>query len=146
MSETAREIIYDALRMIFVTGDEERVEPSDATRGLRTLNRMMAAFESEGIDLGYVAVDALTDDVDIDAGAYEGVIVNLALRLWPYFYKTDPSSMIVANAMKGKKDLVRISVAATVEAAEFPDTLPLGSGNEGWDGSGSTTFFTLEDE
>jgi hypothetical protein len=128
MSETARAIISDALRLIFVTGDEEPIENVDMYRGIRTLNRMMASFEADGIDLNYTSVSEPTDTVTIDSGAYGGVIANLALKLWPYYYKTDPSQMIMANAVIGKKELYKIAVV--VEDMDFPDSLPTGSGND----------------
>ena len=128
MSETARAIISDALRLIFVTGDEEPIENVDMYRGIRTLNRMMASFEADGIDLNYTSVSEPTDTVTINSGAYGGVIANLALKLWPYYYKTDPSQMIMANAVIGKKELYKIAVV--VEDMDFPDSLPTGSGND----------------
>jgi hypothetical protein len=128
MSETARSIISDALRLILVTGDEEPIENVDMERGIRTLNRMMASFEADGIDLDYTSVSDPTDTVTIDSGAYGGVIANLALKLWPYYYKTDPSQMVMANAIIGKKELYKIAVG--VDEMDFPDSLPTGSGND----------------
>jgi hypothetical protein len=142
MAETAREIIYDALRFILVTGDEEPVQAVDLNRGIRLLNRMMAAFEAEGIDLSYVAVTAGTDEVDVDDGAYEGIIANLALRMWPYYYKGDPNQIVVLHAAKGKKDLYMIAVE--VEEMDFPDSLPIGSGNENQAGIYDDPFFEQE--
>lgn len=142
MAETALEIIYDAMRSILVIGDEQSVKAVDLMRGIRLLNRMMKAFEAEGIDLSYVAVTAGTDDVDVDDGAYEGIIANLALRMWPYYYKGDPNQIVVLNAARGKKDLYMIAVE--VEEMDFPDSLPIGSGNEDGAGTYDDPFFEQE--
>ena len=138
MAETARQVISDALRMIFVTGDEEPIQAVDMQRGIRTLNRMMAAFESEGVDLASMSISEPTDEIDIDAGAFRGVISCLAYELYPYMYAKDAPMTLLQVRNSGKEDLIRI--ATVLEDMDFPDTLPVGSGNSG------ATFFTVTEE
>jgi len=142
---TAREVIEDALRICFGTGDEEPIEPADSQRAIRVLNDMMAAFEeSEEIDLGYTVVTGLTDVLTTDAGATRGMKSMLGLELWPYYSRQDPPSLIAGRARSGKRDLLNLGLE--IEDAEFPDSLPLGSGNTGMNRYCGDTFFPLNEE
>lgn len=143
--EKAGDIIKDALTEITVLGAEAPVEPTDAQGAIRYLNRMMAAFDADGIDLGYTAVDSFGDDVTIPAGAYDAVIPQLSVRLWDQYADGQPvPSTLLARAISGKNTLRNLTV--TIGASEFPNTLPIGSGNE-WDSSRNDKFYPdLQDE
>lgn len=139
MAETAGDIIKDALGEITVLGAEAPVEAVDAQAGIRYLNRMMAAFDADGIDLGYTEVNGLADDITVPAGANAGMVSQLAVMLWDQFSNGEPvPSTLLARAISGKNTMRNIAV--TVGASEYPDTLPIGSGNEG-DYSGYNHFY-----
>jgi hypothetical protein len=128
--EKAGDIIKDALGEITVLGEEAPVEPADSQSAIRYLNRMMAAWNADGIDLGYTVITSFGDDVTIPDGAIEAVIPNLAVRLHAQFEGADQLSQdLLARAVAGKRTLLNIAV--TINASEFPSTLPIGSGNEG---------------
>ena len=128
--EKAGDIIKDALGEITVLGAEAPVESVDAQAAIRYLNRMMAAYNSDGVDLGYTVITSFGDDVTIPDGAIEAIIPNLAVRLHAQFEGADPLSQdLLARAVAGKRTLLNIAV--TINASEFPNTLPIGSGNEG---------------
>ena len=136
--EKAGDIIKDVLTEITVLGAEAPVEAVDAQAGIRYLNRMMAAFDADGIDLGYTEVSSLSDDITVPAGAIDGMIPQLAARLWDQFSDGQPApSTLLIRASIGL-DTMR-NIAVTVGATEYPDTLPIGSGNE-W-GSHNTSHF-----
>lgn len=128
--ETAGDIIKDALFECTVLGAEAPIEPSEAQSSIRYLNRMMAALDADGVPLGYTEVSDFADNVTINAGANAGVVAMLAVALWNQFSNGDPvPSSLMARADVGYKTLLNIAV--TIGAAEYPDTLPKGSGNTG---------------
>lgn len=129
MAEKAGDIIKDALIEITVLGAEAPVEAVDAQAGIRYLNRMMAALDAEGVDLGYTEVDSFADDVTTPTGAYEGIVAMLAARLWRQYADevTIPQDLL-ARARNGLETLKALAVDAG--QMEYPDTLPIGSGNE----------------
>lgn len=126
--ETAGDIIKDALTEITVLGAEAPVEASDMQTGIRYLNRMMAALDADGIDLGYTVVSDMGDNVTIPVGGYEAIVPMLAARLWTQYGDGAPApqSLFVRAAM-GKETLRALTF--TIGASEFPPTLPIGSGN-----------------
>ena len=146
MAETAGSIIKDALQEIVVQGSEAPVEQADAQTAVRYLNRMMATFDAEGIDLGYTEVDGFADAITVAAGAIEGIVFNLAVRLWAQYNDGAlPPDDIVAKAIAGKEAMRAIAV--TIGATEYPDTLPIGSGNEGDNSSTNSHFYSdLQDD
>lgn len=128
--EKAGDIIKDALTEITVLGAEAPVEAVDAQMGIRYLNRMMATFDAEGIDLGFTEVTSLASDITVPAGAVDGVVAGLAVRLWDSFAEGQQvPSTLLARAVAGKNAMRAIAV--NIGATEYPSTLPIGSGNTG---------------
>ena len=146
MAETAGDIIRDALGEITVLGAEAPVEAVDAQAGIRYLNRMMAAFDADGIDLGYTEATSLASPITVPAGANAGMVSQLAVMLWDQFSNGEmvPQTLL-ARAISGK-DTMR-NLAVTVGQTEYGDTLPIGSGNEGTYTSSSFHFYPdLQDQ
>lgn len=141
----ASAFIKAALKEIVVLGAEAPLEASEAQDAIFYLNNMMAAFDADGIPLGYTEVSDLGDTVTIPAGANDGTITQLAVRLWDQFADGQPvPSTLLARAISGK-DTMR-NIAFTIGASEFPSTLPIGSGNE-WESSRIDKFYPdLQDE
>lgn len=130
MATTAGTLVKDSLIEITVLGAEAPVEPTDAQGAIRYLNRMMAAFDADGIDLGYTEVDSFADLITVPAGAIDGMIPQLSVRLWAqYSDGAPPPPDLIARAISGKNTMRNIAV--TIGASEYPNTLPIGSGNEG---------------
>lgn len=139
MAETAGDLIKDALGEITVLGAEAPVEAADAQAGIRYLNRMMAAFDADGIDLGYTEVTGLANLITVPAGAIAGMVSQLGVMLWDQFSNGEPvPSTLLARAISGKNTMRNI--AFTISATEFPSTLPIGSGNE-WDSGRINHFY-----
>ncbi len=67
--ETAQEIIQDALTELGVGADEEPLEAVDLTRGLRALNRMLKAWQADGVMIWTYAEGELT--TVLDQASYE---------------------------------------------------------------------------
>ncbi len=142
MALSAEQVITGALQLIRATGDEEPVEAFDSQRGIDILNDLMAELETaDEIDLDYTTITTLTDEVTVVDGAYKGIKALLAVELWPYSYQKDPPGILVSKAVSGKKALLKIGFS--VDEADFPNTLPVGSGNYNitWN-----TFFPVYDD
>lgn len=127
MSETAGAIIRDALTELTAQADEQPVEAVDMQTGIRFLNRMMSSLDATGVKLGYTLVDAPNDVLTIPAGAVEGVVFNLALRL-ANGYDIPVSQSLGMMASESLKTLEIIGVK--IGNSNFGSTLPIGSGNE----------------
>jgi len=134
--EKAGDIIKDALTEITVLGAEAPVEPTDAQSAIRYMNRMMAALDVRNIDLGYTEVSSLADDITVPAGANEGMVALLAMKLWTQYSDGTPPPPVLISSVTDGLDAMRV-LAVTVGQTEYPSTLPIGSGNEG-----DSTFIT----
>ncbi len=127
--ETAETIISDALQLLMVQADEEPLEAVTAKTVIRIMNRMMARFAAEGIDLDYTPVVDLTSPITIPDGALEGLVSNLAVALWPSYRSGEVSITLAAMARSGKE--VMRSLGLYITTMGYPATLPCGSGNSG---------------
>ena len=145
MAETAGDLLKDSLGEITVLGAEAPVESVDAQLAIRYMNRMMAAFDADGIPLGYTEVSNLSDLITAPAGAIAGMVSQLAVMLWDQFSDGQPvPSTLLARAISGKNTMRNLAV--TVGATEYPSTLPIGSGNEA-DSTFNNHFYPdLQDE
>lgn len=126
--ETAESVIKDALTEIVVLGAEAPLEAADAQVAIRYLNRMMATFDAEGIDLGYSDVTSLADPITVPLGAVEGMVYQLAARLWTQYALGKPIPAELAAKAGATKEVMR-GLTINIAASEFPNTLPYGSGN-----------------
>lgn len=144
MTETASSLITDALGEILVQASEQPIEPNEMSSAIRYLNRMMAGFSANGIDLGYTIVTNQNDVITVPPGASEGVLFNLAIRLAQQ-YDEQISPTLAASAAAGLSALRKLGL--TLSPAKPPCTLPIGSGNES-DGSGGIgdRFYPCPDE
>lgn len=77
---TANEIVSDALTEIGVTSPGETLSAAEAADGLRALNRMLHAWQIDGIRLDHEDM-ALSDTFPYPPDHEEPVIYNLAVRL-----------------------------------------------------------------
>lgn len=142
MAETVATVIKDALQQIVVQASEAPIEADEAQTAIRFLNRLMARFDAEGIDLGYTKVISLGDLVTIPDGAYDGVIYNLSLALAPQ-YDVPVSIDLKMLAKEGLKTLRTLTFS--IGPSSYGDTLPIGSGNED-DSYGNYSHFYPDDQ
>lgn len=131
MTETAVSVINDALQEILVQASEEPIEASEFQTGIRFLNRMMATTPYNG--LGFVEVVNPNDRITVVPAGIAGMVSNLALKLAPQFDIT-PNQLLLQSAKDGLNEIRLLTVST--RATEFPNTLPIGSGNE-WNNRGS---------
>lgn len=127
MNETAGQLIKDALTELTIQAQEQSVPAIDVNTGIRYLNRMMLMLDGRGVKLGYTLVQSSSDALTTPQGAYEGMMFNLALRLASGF-DVAVSPALGANARESLKTMFLLGVS--FNNMKYPETLPIGSGND----------------
>jgi len=127
MAETASTVIRDALQEILVQAAEQPITAAEGQGAMRLLNRMMAAWVLDGVDLSYTPVDSLNDDITVVDGALDAIVLNLAIKLAPQ-YDRPISQGLYINASRAYEAMLKTAVV--IPETAFPATLPYGSGNE----------------
>ena len=87
----------------------------------------MNEIAADGVTLGYTIVNSPNDPITIPYGAINGLIYNLALHL-ATTYDVAVGPELAVKAANGLRIMTRI--ATQIIPSSFPDTLPIGSGNE----------------
>lgn len=129
MTEAAH-IIRGALLQLRVVDANEAPEAEDYADAVRALNAMMAAWESDGWDLGYTPVASPNDVLTSPEWADEAIADNLALKLRRnYGVSLDPDLVELARVGRAT---VSAFIARKVESEEHPRVsycdLPVGTG------------------
>ena len=136
--ETAQTVINDALQEILVQAIEQPLEQVDFAIARRYINRFMNEIAADGVTLGYTMVNSPNDPITIPYGAINGLIYNLALHL-STTYDVAVGPELAVKAANGLRIMTRI--ATQIVPSSYPDTLPIGSGNE-YDSSYNDKFYT----
>jgi len=123
---TVLEVVTGALKLLEVRTAESPVTASEAVDGLLALNDMMNEWNIDGINIGYETLDSTTDELHVDLGSIGAIKANLAVYIAPEYGRT-VSPDLNDRADRSKKSLRN---AIPLNSSEFPDTLPIGSGNE----------------
>ena len=126
MVTTALDIVTGALQLLEIRVAESGVSPSEGVDGLTALNDMMNEWNVDGIDVGYESLDDTADEIFVDLGSIGAMKANLAIYIAPEYGRT-PSQALERRARRSKNSL-RASIP--INPSQFPDTLPVGSGNE----------------
>ena len=127
--DTAASLIEDSLQDIVVQGSEQSLDPAEAQAAIRYMNRYMTQLAAGGVNLGYTIVTSLADPITIPDGALDGLRARLAIRLAPMF-DVAVSFELKEAARDGEK--VMYSLGVQLQEMQYPQTLPIGSGNEGF--------------
>lgn len=98
-AQAASQIIADALLAINVIRDGETPSAALQAQGIRRLNQMMALWEGEGKNLGYIPVGTVTDVLTVPDAAILGIVNNLAIHMAPSFGATIPVEIATLAAM-----------------------------------------------
>jgi hypothetical protein len=77
-------------------------------QGVRRLNQMMALWESDGNEIGYIPVGTVTDILTVPDAAILGIVNNLAIHMAPSFGATVPPE-IIALAQLGMQVIDKIT-------------------------------------
>ena len=135
--EKASTIIKDILQEVLVQASEQPIQGADSNTVIRYMNRYMASLDAQGVSLGYTKINNPDDPLTVPDGALEGIVFNVAKRILSQ-YDVVPVPTFIQNARDSEKVLFRLGV--TIEPTAYPDTLPMGSGNE-WDAQYESPFY-----
>ena len=135
---TMIEIVEDALEEIGVKTAEISLTSDELQSGIRRVNDMLAEWSDLGLTPGYIEVLNGVDTLNVDRNAISAIKYNLAIRLSPSYQK--PITQALAMLASETKSALETSAVFIGDVA-FPDTLPLGSGNECEDFYDETRFF-----
>ena len=140
----AGDVVRYALFEILEASDEAPIEASEMQVGLFNLNTMMSRWSANGYNLGFTNVSTPADIVTVPLGAIDGIISNLAISLAAQFPGAGISEALRTKAVLGLKAIRRLSIE--VIPSNYPDALPIGSGNQcSGDRSGGRFYGTPEE-
>lgn len=131
MSISNVDLIRDALGLLGVLRETQTPSAEQGEHGLRVLNEMLADWESDGVDIGYVPATSLADILPVDDGVVSVVKHNLAHMLAPYYARQTPD-VVLERAITGYNRLRRDAVKAQLAPADMTH-LPLGERNHWFD-------------
>lgn len=122
-----REVVQDAFEEIGVKTAEVPLTDDELQSGIRRCNDMLTEWDDIGIIVGYNPVLNGDDIIEVDRNAVAAIKYNLAIRLAPSFQKIVGSAL--AALASGTLDVLMAS-NTDISNIAYPDTLPLGSGNQ----------------
>lgn len=123
---TVTEVVSGALQLLEVRTAESAIEAPEAEDGLVSLNDMMNEWNVDGINVGYETLDSIDAQLNVKLGAIGAIKANLAVYIAPEYGRI-VSDTLDKRAKRGKRSL-RASIP--LNSSQYPDTLPVGSGNE----------------
>lgn len=127
-------IIGDALRLLNVIAEGQSVSAEQGTPALRALNQMMAAWEEDGVEIGYFAQSSTTDTIPVPDWAEKGVTSKLAQRLQASYPGSQLEPWVHDNSQNGVGLIDRKCMVESLKPARMDTVLPSG---EGWIGQRS---------
>ena len=135
---TMLEVVQDALEDLGVKTAEIALTSDELQSGIRRVNDMLMEWSDLGLTPGYTESINGDDVLNVDRNAISAIKSNAALRLAPSFNK--PISQALAMLASETKQSLETSSVFIGDVA-FPDTLPIGSGNECSNFYDETRFF-----
>jgi hypothetical protein len=123
---TALQIVEGAAEELTVKTAEIPLESADAQIFFDRMNDMLSEWADVGITPQFSEVFNLSDTVQVDRSAVAAVKYNLAIRCAPAFQK----KVAMALGTSASDSYRRLLASITHIDVDFPDTLPVGSGNE----------------
>ncbi|QDP63206.1 MAG: putative peptidoglycan hydrolase [Prokaryotic dsDNA virus sp.] len=124
---TIREVVEDAFEEIGVKTAEVPLTNDELQSGIRRCNDMLTGWDDIGIIVGYTEVLSGDDTMKVDRSAVGAIKYNLAVRLAPSYQKVVSATLFALST-----STLDILMASNTDLSEiaYPDTLPVGSGNE----------------
>lgn len=124
---TSLDLISGGLKLLGVKAAETPIEAAEAQDGLETLNDMMTELEETGIKIGYIPATDVNADIFPPVSTIGSIKALLAVRMAPEYGKVI-SPTLAARAVASDRMLAKFALRS-LEVA-YPDSLPMGSGNE----------------
>lgn len=124
---TMREVVEDAMEDITVKKAEVALTDDELQSGIRRCNDMLAQWNELGFIVGYNPATNGDDVLELEPAAIAAVKAKLAIKLAPSYSKP----ITAALAENASEAMTMLSIANShIGPVAYPDTLPLGSGNE----------------
>ena len=124
---TMREVVEDAMEDITVKKAEVALTDDELQSGIRRCNDMLAQWDELGFIVGYNPVINGDDILELEPAAIAAVKAKLAIKLAPSYSKP----ITAALAENASEAMTMLSIANShIGEIAYPDTLPLGSGNQ----------------
>lgn len=123
---TVTEIVSAAVRLLEVKTAESAITPVEVEDGLEALNDMMNEWNVDGINVGYETLDDADDELFVTLGSLGAIKANLAVYIAPEYGRVVTDELF--DRAKRSKRSLRASIP--LNASQYPDSLPIGSGNE----------------
>jgi hypothetical protein len=144
MSNTARDVIYRALRLIRVTASGETPAAQEATDALQTLNFFLGGLQTQGYHYAHTTL-GLDDTINLQS--MEGTLTQaqrdslvghltwlLAFALCPEYGK-EPTKSMLADATAGRRAFaaafVPVSPTTATDGYEWMPSRPWDTGRRG---------------
>jgi len=124
---TGADMVNGALRKLGINPSDSAIEGQEMLDGIESLNDMLIEWENSGIVLGFAPIADSADTVRVPRGTENAIKANLAGRM-ASDYSKQLSPALVAEIGASTDNMLRI-ISKPLDV-EFPDTLPLGSGNQ----------------
>lgn len=124
---TAADIIKGALRRLQVIEDETPIEASEINDGLEDLNDWGSAHEVGFLQLGFSPVQNTGDTVNIPREAAGYFKDHLALYIAGQYGTPIPGTLVDSAS---KTMTWALNAFQRPIDVEYPDTLPIGAGNQ----------------
>jgi hypothetical protein len=96
-AQSASQVIADALVAINVIRDGQTPSAEMQAQAIRRLNQLMAVWEAEGRNLGYIPVGTATAILTVPDAAIMGIYSSLAILLAPSFGASVSQELVVIN-------------------------------------------------
>ena len=136
----ASEVIDRAASLIVVRAAEQPLTADEVNTFIELLNDMLTEWEAAGIALGFTKVHDRGDEMTVADSTLRAIKYNLAICAAPEFDKQVPPALSgIADA--SYRNLLMQFI--TPPSTSFPNTLPIGTGNEC---NGSIRYFPGPEE
>ena len=135
---TMLEVVQDAFEEIGVKTAEVALTGDELQSGIRRCNDMLLEWDDSGVIVGYNEVLNGDDDLGVERNSIGAIKYNLAIRLAPSYQKVITPALVAISTTT--LDTLMASNTNIGEIA-YPDTLPMGSGNECHDYDTDRRFF-----
>jgi len=117
-------LITDSLGEIGAVADGQTASASDLADGLKALNRMMAIWTEDSMDIGWFPQDTGSDTIPIPVWAEEAVQANLGLKLCS-LYRITPTNDLINKAVEGIEFVAKKVINHNLEGVDM-DHMPYG--------------------
>jgi hypothetical protein len=124
---TARQIVNGAAEKIGVKTAEIELEADDFQTIFDDMNDMLLEWADIGLTPAFTEVFDGDDVIQVESSARAAIKYALAVRIAPSFSRV----ITPALAESSRDSMARLEAStAYIGPVDFPDTLPIGSGNE----------------